>query len=138
MITREQLLTPGARFRAESDGGSYKAGDVLVFLEDDGSDSAFFKRESDAREVCAFMHRLDLIDPDEPAVAAAPAPEPQQDALTLRDQFAMAALISIGDWCPSSSDEFAGLKDASTLARRAVWAYKQADAMLTARAKVRT
>lgn len=56
------------------------------------------------------------------------------NGMTLRDWFAGQALASIGTWMPTV-DLSARLVDASVLAMRAEWAYRQADAMLAARNK---
>jgi hypothetical protein len=55
--------------------------------------------------------------------------------MSLRDWFAGQALAGLGSWAPSDpSASFGGPGDrASVMARKAEWAYAQADAMLQAR-----
>jgi hypothetical protein len=54
------------------------------------------------------------------------------DLIRLRDEFAMAALQSIGTWMPVG---FGNLKADESLKARAEWAYRQADHMMDAREK---
>jgi hypothetical protein len=62
-----------------------------------------------------------LMDPDDDQI---PAP-------ILRDLFAMAALIGMGTWMPTTNFD---LTDESALKLRALWAYAQAEAMIAVRA----
>ena len=53
--------------------------------------------------------------------------------LTIRDHIAIEALVGIGTWMPTASH--AAVRDSDwALQLRAEWAYRQADAMLAARA----
>lgn len=52
------------------------------------------------------------------------------DLIRLRDEFAMAALQSIGTWIPVG---FSNLRADESLKVRAEWAYRQADYMMDAR-----
>lgn len=54
------------------------------------------------------------------------------DTAWLRDQMAMAALQGIGTWMPRGCTS---MNNDETLKARAEWAYRQADAMLEARAR---
>lgn len=53
--------------------------------------------------------------------------------MTLRDWFAGQAIAGIGTWMPADTPTL--LAGDRGLMNRAVWAYRQADAMLEARAK---
>ena len=55
------------------------------------------------------------------------------DKRTLRDELAGQALLSIGTWIPAHGGSELGTKKA--LEARALWAYEQADAMLSERVK---
>lgn len=57
----------------------------------------------------------------------------ERDALSLRDQFAGQALISMGTWMPMPDEGMPSLNTPKTLLARASWAYSQADAMIEAR-----
>lgn len=108
MITREQLLTPGARFLVTQDfAPKAHKGDVVKLLEDDGTDIPWFIGDRAGR-VCLRLDQLEII----------------QDAMTLRDQMAMTALASCIDrYHPTEA---------------AIEAYRYADAMMAERVKVRT
>ena len=53
----------------------------------------------------------------------------------LRDEMAMAALVSIGTWAPepTAGRPHQDLTWGNAMADRAEWAYRQADAMMEAR-----
>lgn len=128
MITREQLLIPGAQFLAREKGSGFSKGDVLTLRDNDGSQCPYFANQMTGESACAWLDQLDLI----PEPAAAPTP----DAKTLLDEIAMAAMAAIISKMPA---EHVPYDEEDTLEREvAAGAYGYAIAMLAERAKVRT
>lgn len=113
MITREQLLIPGARFRVVGTSSHYfDLDDVLLSDGVDRDGDAWFRR-ADGKIQVVELKELVMI--DQPAAT---------EAKTLRDEFAMAALPVMA----ARAD--------TTYRMDAEDSYAYADAMLSARAKV--
>lgn len=85
-----------------------------------GPDSRMQLSESMAFRILKAIERIE---------AAETIPDPM-----LRDLFAMASLIAIGDWTPTSGHPIPmAVPIEESHRKRAAWAYREADAMLAAR-----